>query len=342
MAEVRDRIASDAYSLPDTATLGQATSVAQLVGFLHDRYAEYLDPTQAKLFAESSSGSYGGIGVTLGNDPQGHVIVTQVFKGAPAAQAGLKVGDVFQSIGTTASAHWTTDGVIALVRGPVGSQVKLMMLRAGSPVTLNVTRAQVEAPSVEHRLLGNNTGYIRVSQLSDTAAQDVRTAIADLTSKGAKRFVIDLRDNSGGPRQNAVDVASTLLNGGTVYEQQSRGQSPQPVATSGAQATTAPIALLINGDTSSGAEIVAASLKDAKRAVLVGTKTYGDGSIQTVDTLSNGGSIKLTTAKILTPSGNPIDGVGVSPDVALAMDPSLESADKTDSQLQAAIAALGK
>ena len=342
VAEVRSRITNEAYSLPDTATLDQATTVPQLLGLLHDRYTEYLDPAQAKLFEETSSGSYGGIGVTLGKDPEGRVTVAQIYKGTPAARAGLKAGDVFQSIDATTQPHWTTDGVIALVRGPVGSDVTLTMLRGGSPVTVKVTRAQVEVPAVEHRMLGNATGYIRITQLSDTAAEDVRTAIADLASKGAKRLVIDVRDNSGGPLQNAVDVASVFLGGGTVYQQQARGGSSQSIATSGQQATAVPIVLLVNGATSSGAEIIAGALKDAKRAVLIGTKTYGDGSVQTVDTLSNGGSVKLTTAKILTPSGNAIDGVGVSPDVVVAMDPSLESPGGSDAQLQAAIATIGK
>ena len=340
LAEVRDIIEKQAYVSPGKSALDRATTVREALGLLKDRYAEYLDPEQARKLAADTSGSYGGIGVSLSPDAAGGIRVERVFAGSPAAAAGVRVGDIFESVDDTSTAAWTSDAIMALVRGPIGTTLKLTFRRDGVPVTLEVERRRVDVPTVEHRMLSSGIGYVRIIQLTDASAAGVRAALDDLASKGATRFVIDIRDNNGGLLENAADVTSLFVSGGVIYQLEKRGGARESVSATHGRAISGRVSLLVNRSTSSGGEVVAGALKDAKRATLVGERTYGDGSSQTISTLSNGGALRLTSGRILTPKGHEIDGVGIAPDIAVKMDPSLEASSKTDSQLQAAIKAL--
>jgi carboxyl-terminal processing protease len=199
---------------------------------------------------------------------------------------------------------------------------------------LTLTRQQIASSDVTSELVGG-VGVIRVSALDDTTGDQVRSAIRALTAKGAKAWVLDLRDNPGGPIQAAVDTASLFLEDGEVVSAVAR-DGAQSYSVSGQTATGDPLVVLVNGYTDSGAEVVEAALQARHRATIVGAKTPGDGSVQTVEKLADGSGITFTTAHLVAPGGRSIAGVGVAPDVAVAMaGPSTGSS--TDVQLQRAI-----
>jgi carboxyl-terminal processing protease len=335
---------------PPEETSATAGAIQGLLGASGDKYGLYFDEDRFKYFNEDSMGEFGGIGVVLGEKEQGSFVV-EVFKGTPAEKAGIKPGDIFAAIDGERRDRWTTEEVVKLVRGKEGTDVELVLLRPdedgdlptghpGAPapeeVTFTVTRAMIELPNIEAELKGD-VGYVRVSQFNGKTAEEITREIDDLAGKGAKSFVLDLRDNPGGLLQEAVDVASLFVDSGAIVHIEERGTDLKTLRAKGGKLTGAPLVLLVNGNSASASEIVAGALQDHERAKIVGEKTFGKGSVQTIEQLSFGGAVKFTTAHYLTPKKRVIDGKGVEPDTVVEMEREKQAEEETDTQLQKAL-----
>jgi carboxyl-terminal processing protease len=335
--QARELVKAQALVPPSEQALAAATSVPDIVKALQDPFARYLDPKRFAMFTQEAQGSYGGIGIRLADNIDGRAAVVSVAKGSPAEGAGIRRGDAIVSVDGVTPDKWTSDEVPVYVRGQVGTPVTLTLARPGTnaPVTLKLTRQQITGSDVTSELIGK-VGYIRVFALDDTTGEQVRSAIADLTGKGAKAWVFDLRDNPGGPVQAAVDVTSLFVKDGEVVRSVGRDSS-QTYSVSGQTATGAPVVVLVNEYTDSGAEVVATALKAHRRATLLGAKTPGDGSLQTLETLSDGSAISFTVAHLTAPDGTNIAGNGVTPDLVVPMAGAATGSSSTDVQLARAI-----
>jgi carboxyl-terminal processing protease len=325
--------------VPPTETSLTASTVDGMLKSLGDPYANYFDPKHFQYFNEQTQGSFGGIGVTLGENKKGEAYVVSVIKNTPASRAGIKKGDVFVSIDATSRPKWSSDEVVKRVRGKEGTKVTVGMRREGQaqPIKFTLTREQISVPNVESSIQGGNIGYIRLFTFNAKAADDVKTAIEELKAKGAKAFVLDLRDDPGGLLQAGVDVTSLFVKDGVVVRVDERGKPEQKYYVTGKTVTDAPLVVLVNANSASASEIAAGALQDYKRAIIVGVKSFGKGSVQSIHQLTNGGAIKFTTAHYLTPLKRVIDKKGVLPEFIIPMKEELQADPKTDTQLQKAV-----
>lgn len=287
---------------------------------LEDPYTLFVEPQPRELEKAALDGQFGGIGAYVRRDDAGRVLL-EPMPDTPAERAGLKKDDVLIQVDETVlKPEMTTDDVILLIRGEVGTKVKLGITRAGAsePLTFTVERAIIETPSVIWQMTEEDpaTGYVSIRIFSNRTSAELGRAMAELKSAGATRYIIDLRGNGGGLLESAVDVASTFLADGVVVTENRRDEEPKVYKVrSGVKYTDAPIVILVDGGTASASEIVAGALRDHQRAVLIGERTYGKGSVQLVYDLSDQSSLHVTVAKWFTPNNNSIDKVGLLPDV---------------------------
>ncbi len=317
-AEVYERIKRDYVDDVDDHALMEK-ALRGMVAAL-DPHSAYLDSAEFEEIRLSTMGSYPGVGIEVVAE-DGVVKVLHPIEGSPAQQAGLEPGDELVRIdGNDIGADLA--GAIALMRGASGSLVKLSVRRAGRPglIEYALHRAQVEVHSVAQQSLEPGYGYLRITSFSETTPGDVGRAVARLKRDnpgGLKGLVLDLRNNPGGVLESGVAVADDFLDSGVIVT--ADGRTPEARfrmdATPGDLIDGAPLVVLVNGGSASASEIVAGALKDHARALLVGRRTYGKGSVQTVMPLGRGGAVKLTTSRYFTPSGTSIHGKGIVPDI---------------------------
>ena len=289
-----------------------------------DPYLRYYD---ASRFAASSSTSDasdngGGIGV-LFNEYNGSAYAVDVFEGSPAQMADVRTNDVVVSIDGDRSHAWSASEVTQAIKRDQGSQVVITWRRGSSlddikgtefTTTLTVTDQTVKNVATE---LTNNVGYIQVKQITQNSAQLVRQAIVDLDARGAQSYVLDLRDNPGGYLTQAVDISSYFIKSGTIVRITTKSSDETTKNATGDVLTDKPLVVLVNGNTSSSAEVIAASLKDNERATIVGTTTLGKGSVQVTHELTFGGALRYTAAYYKSPLDHDIDGLGINPDISI-------------------------
>lgn len=317
-AEVYERIKRDYVDDVDDHALMEK-ALRGMVAAL-DPHSAYLDSEEFDEIRLSTMGSYPGVGIEVVAE-DGVVKVLRPIEGSPAQQAGLMAGDELVRIdGTDIGADLA--GAIAHMRGASGSLVKLTVRRASVAGLTDYTlrRAQVEVHSVMHQTLEPGYGYVRITSFSETTPQDLNRAIVRLKRDnpgGIKGLVLDLRNNPGGVLEAGVAVADDFLDNGVIVTADGRTSEARfrMDATPGDLIDGAPLVVLVNGGSASASEIVAGALKDHGRALLVGRRTYGKGSVQTVMPLAHGGAIKLTTSRYFTPSGTSIHGKGIVPDL---------------------------
>lgn len=321
LAEVLERVKRD-YVNPVSDHQLLSAAVKGMVSSL-DPYSAYLEGDDYDEVKISSSGQYSGVGIEVAMDDE-QVVVIAPFEGSPAAQAGIKSGDIITTIDGVSVSPTTLDDTIGKMRGEEGTTVKIGILHPGSiePVTYVLKRSRVELHSVKADLLESGYGYVRISQFSETTGDDLNAALKDLRKKNSaplKGLVLDMRDNPGGVLEAAVSVADAFLEGGVIVT--AKGRTPdskfEMKATPGDALNGAPIVVLVNGGSASAAEIVAGALKDQHRAKLMGQTTYGKGSVQTIMPLGEDKAIKLTTSLYYTPSGASINHKGIDPDIKL-------------------------
>jgi carboxyl-terminal processing protease len=342
VAEVNALLKSQALNPPNEAS-ATAGAVQGLLGSNGDKYATYFDATHFKAFSEETQGSFGGIGVVLGENKQGQAYIVEVYPNTPAAKVGVKMGDIFLVIDGTRRDKWTQDEVVKRVRGQEGTQVKLTMLRpnadatkAGTEVPFTITRAMIDYPNTKTKMYGN-VGYVRMGQFNANSSADMEKAITELTQKGAKSLVLDLRENPGGLLDQAVDVSSLFIADGVIVRVDERNKPEVEHSATGHKVTDLPLTVLIDGNSASASEITAGALQDYGRATLVGEQSFGKGSVQTIAPLEDGSAVKFTIAHYLTPKKRAINGIGLTPDYIVVMDPMKQLDPKTDTQLTKAI-----
>ena len=273
---------------------------------------------------QDAASSGDGVGV-LFNEYNGNAYAVDVFEGSDAQAADVRSGDVVVAVDGDRSHAWSTSEVTASLKRDEGSQVVITWRRGASlddatgtefTTTLTVTSSTVKNVTTE---LSDSVGYIQLRQISQNSADLVRQAISDLDAQGAQAYVLDLRDNPGGYLTQAVDISSYFVKSGTIVRIVTTGADETTKNATGSVLTDKPLVVLVNGNTSSAAEVIAASLQDNQRATLVGATTLGKGSVQVTHDLSFGGALRYTAAYYKSPLGHDIDGLGIHPDVAIAL-----------------------
>jgi carboxyl-terminal processing protease len=290
-------------------------AIEGMLGALDDEYAEYYDAEEFAALNSELNGRFVGIGVVLEDTELGLTVQT-VLPGSPAEGAGLQPGDQIVAVDGRDVTGTPSEVVVDQVRGEEGSSVHLTVLRGDEPLReVDVVRAELTIPNVESRQLADGVGYVRLTQFTSDAGTLVRAEVEQLLAGGARGLVLDLRGNPGGYLPAAVAVAGVFVADEEVVRVGSAGDTVQRYRTEEqAPAGDVPLAVLVDGGSASASEIVAAALQDLHRAEIVGTTTFGKGTVQTIAHLDGERGLKFTTARYYTPSGDSIDGVGVAPD----------------------------
>jgi carboxyl-terminal processing protease len=329
------------YVEPDALNSKQLSqgAIKGMLEALGDPYTSYLDADSYKIEANSLfEGKFEGIGATVGMK-DGQLIVVSPLPGSPAEQAGLRPGDKILEINGESTSKMSLDQAVLKIRGPKDEKVKLLIQHEGAdtPTELEVARAEIKTSSVSTKLLEDGIGYLKITSFSERTGQEVEQALNDLLGQGARSLVIDLRDNPGGLVQTVVDIATQFLDGGVVlYEVNRQGERKEWTAQHGGKATQLPLAVLVNHYSASGSEVLAGALQDRGRATLIGTTTFGKGSVNVLYQLKDGSALYLTIERWLTPNGRPIEGKGLEPDIPIELTPN-DIAQGKDPQLQQAI-----
>lgn len=316
---------------------------------LGDPYSVFVEPQPHEMEKADLRGSFGGIGANLSRDAQGRVVL-HPLPDSPAAQAGVQDGDILLAIdGVPLTPTLSLEAITLRLRGPVGEPVTLILQKPADPPSaphppssIVIIRAEIELPSVTWRQLETapEVGYIAISRFSERTDQELRRALQDLRDHGIQRLILDLRDNSGGLLQAAVDVAGEFLLNEVILIEERRNHVTQVWRSgAGGLATDLPLVVLVNRGTASAAEIVAGALQDHGRARLLGETTFGKGSVQLIFELSDGSSLHITAARWLTPRRHQLDGVGLTPDIVQEGE-SAEIASPTDVQFALALSLL--
>jgi len=311
-----------------------------LVAAAGDPYTTYLTSQAAKDLNDSLSGTLSGIGIEVGIKNNLLTVIAPV-DGTPASKAGLQAGDVIASIDGVDTSSLTLDDAVAKIRGPKGTQVKLVIIRgSNAPMTLTITRDEITVPSVKSSTKPSNIGYIQITEFGTDTGDLVQQAAAKFQTAGISKIIIDLRDNPGGYLDQAVEVASQFLPKGEVVVSQRRGSTVLETEHSdGGDLNNAKIVVLINSGSASASEILAGALHDNGRAQLIGETSFGKGSVQEVEELGGGAELKVTVAHWYTPNGVNINKQGIKPDQTVPLTQADSDAGR-DPQLDAALKAL--
>jgi carboxyl-terminal processing protease len=329
--EAIDRVHDTYYrKIPKSVLANDA--IAGVIAKLDDRFSNYFDPQEYKRFKQSQNSEFSGVGLQVAQDPKG-LRVEVVYDGSPAKRAGMRPGDVIVAADGKDLAGKSQQQSVALVQGPPGSDVRLTWLRDGNKHTKTVTRSTISVPVVASHLGSNQgckVGVVRLAQFSSGAHAEVYAALRRLQKRGAKTYVLDLRDNGGGLVSEAQLVASAFLKDGPIVTTKGRSVKTQTLrATGDPVIPTAPMVVLVDRGTASASEIVTGALQDRGRAKVVGTETFGKGVFQEVLELSNGGALDITAGQYFTPKGRNLGGKGVSQGKGILPDVKAQDNQKT-------------
>ncbi|HLA31424.1 MAG TPA: S41 family peptidase [Pseudomonas sp.] len=317
-AEVLDRIKS-AYVEPVSDKTLLENAIKGMLSNL-DPHSAYLDPEAFRDLQESTSGEFGGLGIEIGTE-DGFIKVVSPIDDTPASAAGIQPGDLIVKIDGKPTKGLSLVEAVDLMRGKAGSKITLSLVReGGKPFDVELTRAVIKVRSVKSQLLDDGYGYLRITQFQVNSGEEVGKALAKLRKDNGKKLrglVLDLRNNPGGVLQAAVEVSDHFLKSGLIVYTEGRiANSELRFSADPTDASEGvPLVVLINGGSASASEIVAGALQDHKRAVLMGTDSFGKGSVQTVLPLNNDRALKLTTALYYTPNGRSIQAQGIVPDI---------------------------
>lgn len=305
-------------------------AVRGMVRSMGDPHSIYFDGKMFKEFQVETEGAFGGIGVVVGMKDNLLTVISPV-EGTPGEQAGIKSGDQILKIDGEDIKSLALDEAVAKIRGPKGTQVELTLRNAkGETRTVSLTRSTIQLKTVAGKMLREDVGLIRIAMFNEHTGDDFVKKLNELEAAGMKSLVLDLRDNPGGLLDQAVIVSRHLVPKGPIVSVVMKDGSRE-THTSSLEKTKFPLVVLVNQGSASASEIVAGAVQDTQAGTLVGTKTYGKGSVQTVIRMDSDTAIKLTIAKYLTPAGRSINGIGIEPDVVLPLD------EEVDNQLERAI-----
>jgi len=309
------------YYFPVTQQALLDGAIRGMTQALNDPFTDYFTPAAAKQFQKYLSNSFDGIGVVL-EQSGGEFVIVSVTPQSPAEKAGLHALDVITKVDGKALQGLSIDQVSQRVVGPLGTKVNLTILRpseSNRTLEVRVTRAKITSPSVTSKLLSNHVGYLAISVVGNQTAQEVTDALKGLQKQGATRLIIDLRGNGGGYLEQAELIADQLIPAGKVVVQtQSSGQQPQLIRSTG-PGLKMPMVVLMDKDTASAAEVLAAALQEDIKAPLIGTISYGKGTVQETQMYPDGSGLKYTVARWLTPTGTWIHHHGLTPNDPVAL-----------------------
>lgn len=331
------------YSLVDHAEMSEQ-AILGFIEALGDPHMTYISPEQMRMSRDDLAGSFFGIGATVAPAPDGKGVIIQApMEGSPAMKAGIKPGDRILAVDGVDATTWSVSEAVLVIRGEEGVPVILTILHVGDddPVDIEVIRGRVELKSVFSRLIPDTPfGELDIKTFTDETPREIREHMTELMSQGAEGVVIDLRNNPGGLLHATLDSASEFIpEGRLAYEQDRNGARRDFYAHEEANFANVPIVLLVNEWSGSGAELFAGAIQDHERAVLIGVKTFGKGSVNITRTLSNGAGLNITIRRWYTPNGNVIEGVGLTPDVVVETEPvpGQRDVDWVEPQMDAAI-----
>jgi len=322
-------------------------TVQGLIASLGDPFSAYYDPDQYKRLQEAYTGHYSGIGIYL-TFSTAYPTITGTVPGSPAAAAGLQAGDQIVKVGDKDMKGVTADQASTLIQGPDGTKVTLTITRGAQTLSVTLTRAEIQVPSVRSTVIADQILYVRIYQFSSTTTSEFHSALST-GLPGAKGMVLDLREDPGGFISEADHVISEFVSSGDTFELRDRSGNVEKHTVSGEHlATTIPLVVLVNANSASASEIVAGSLQVHQRAKLVGTVTFGKGSVQQDFPLNDGSDIHLTVKRWYLPNGQTIDHKGLQPDVTAPLADAKDEFDvlhpdqgyAKDSQLKAALSVL--
>jgi carboxyl-terminal processing protease len=282
-----------------------------------DPYALFYTPSAYEDFQELTTGKFSGIGVWVEPARKRFVIVS-VLPGTPARRAGLKAGDVITTINGQSVEGMTSDEAVGRIKGPAGTEVTVGVERADAPLEFTITRASIELPNLRAHRTNDGFGYIRLFGFARGAGSQLRNEVDQLVDEGVNGIVLDMRDNGGGLFDEGVEVASVFIESGDVVIYREQDSDDVVYEAEGEAFEDVPLVVLVNERSASASEIVAGAIQDNERGIVVGTTTYGKGSVQQVVPLLDSSALKLTTAAYLTPQGRNIDGRGIEPDVEVS------------------------
>lgn len=348
--EIEDKIITlqnfiDRYYLNEVDINDLADGIYKgLVDSLGDVYSTYYTAEEYQDMMEKSSGEYCGIGAVMSQSAStGAITAITVYEGTPAMKGGMLPGDVLCSVDGKDISGMELSAVVSMVKGEEDTQVELGVIHMGEEkeTILTMTRKKIELPTVQHKMLDGDIGYISISTFDKVTVKQFKEALDDLEAQNEKGLIIDLRDNGGGLLTSVVDMLDYMLPEGLImYTETKYGKGDEYNSTDEEQFTK-PLVLLINGNTASASEVFTGAIQDYGLGTVVGTTSFGKGIVQSVMPLNDGSAIKLTTAKYFTPKGRNIHGTGLEPDVTVDLDESLKNkvviSMEEDNQLAVAI-----
>lgn len=360
----------DPITNPDELTYAAIRGMLQQI---HDPYTRFMDPKEYKEFSDENAGHFAGIGATLkmvetpvakdanGNAPKDaitcpvcgtkindvkafHVTIVEPLPGTPAKAAGLQPGDVILKVDDTNTDGMTVSDVADKIRGPEGTKVRLTVQREGTdkPIEVTLTRANIEVPAVQSKVLDGNIGYLRLMSFNEKTVEETRAALLDFNKAKVRGVLLDLRSNPGGLLTECVKVASMLLppENKVIVFTKGRNRQRHDEVRVGDQLYNGPIVVMVNKGSASASEILTGALKDYKRATITGETTFGKALVQTVIRLGDPDkpcAMPVTTARYYTPSGYDLNKRGITPDVVVELDKNAKELNEKDNQSQAAL-----
>src|SRR6202034_3832867 len=342
--DVFERVRADYVEKPDDSKLVESAINGMLAGL--DPHSSYMDPKSFRDMQVQTRGEFGGLGIEVTME-DGLVKVVAPIDDTPAAKAGVMANDIITKLDEEQVQGLTLNQAVDKMRGPVNTKIKLTIMRKGQdkPIEVTIMRDVIRVRSVRSRLEGDDVGYIRITQFNEQSTDGLKKALSDIaaqTNNGdkIKGYVIDLRNNPGGLLDQAISISDAFLEKGEIVS--TRGRNAEETqrfnARAGDLTKGKPIILLINGGSASASEIVAGALQEHKRPTLVGTRSFGKGSVQTIIPLGAGnGALRLTTARYYTPSGRSIQAKGITPDIEVLQDVPEDLKSRTDTKGEASL-----
>ena len=341
--DVFERVRSDYVEKPDDGKLVETAISGMLTGL--DPHSSYMDAKSFRDMQVQTRGEFGGLGIEVTME-DGLIKVVSPIDDTPASKAGIMANDIITNLDDEAIQGLTLNQAVEKMRGPVNTKIKLKISRKGQdkPVEVTLVRDNIRVRSVRSRVETDDIAYIRVTTFNEQTTEGLKREMANLTtqigSDKLKGYILDLRNNPGGLLEEAVSVSDAFLERGEIVSTRGRNaeETQRRTAKTGDLAKGKPVIVLINGGSASASEIVAGALQDHKRATLLGTRSFGKGSVQTIIPLGSGnGALRLTTARYFTPSGKSIQAKGISPDIEVLQDVPDELKSRTDTKGEASL-----
>ncbi|HYW64019.1 MAG TPA: S41 family peptidase [Bradyrhizobium sp.] len=341
--DVFERVRSDYVEKPDDSKLVESAISGMLTGL--DPHSSYMDAKSFRDMQVQTRGEFGGLGIEVTME-DGLIKVVSPIDDTPASKAGIMANDIITTLDDEAVQGLTLNQAVEKMRGPVNTKIRLKIVRKGqdNPIEVTLVRDNIRVRSVRARVEGDDIAYIRITTFNEQTTEGLKREVAALTSQiGAdklKGFILDLRNNPGGLLEEAVTVSDSFLERGEIVSTRGRNaeETQRRTAHPGDLTKGKSVIVLINGGSASASEIVAGALQDHKRATLVGTRSFGKGSVQTIIPLGSGnGALRLTTARYFTPSGKSIQAKGIVPDIEVLQDVPDELKSRTDTKGEASL-----